>query len=91
MSLSVSSFTIPNTNKPMTLIYFNDTCVPRGVKAFFRLDYQILNRAKIRVNDKGRILRGDQLAFIRGEMHKIAMKYNYNWQELLEAAKGRQY
>lgn len=91
MSLSVSTFTIPNSRpaKHMTLIFYNDSMMSRGISAFFRLDPRIHNRVKVRVKaKKGEIITGSQRASVMGAMHNIAKQYDYDWERLLAAAKS---
>lgn len=90
MSISAHTFAIPDSRptKHMTVVYYNDRSIPKGLKAFFRLDPRIHERVKCRVKiEKGAMVSGGDLASVRAALHTIARQHDYNWPRLLEAAK----
>lgn len=82
---------IPDTTSH--LVFVRDSCIPKGVKAFFKIDYRRgRDVVKIRVTDKDRILHAFERQRINQLMHEIAAKFEYSFERLLEyARRDRQY
>ncbi len=85
--LSVSTFTIPKSIKSMTIVWYNDYSVPRGVKTFFRQDTRYPNRIKIRIKDDKGVLGSSQRGHLNGALHEIAKHHDYNWEQLVTFVK----
>jgi hypothetical protein len=80
------AWAIPETTSH--LVFVEDACIPRDVKAFFRLNPSGgKGLAKIRLKDKKGVLSTHDRQRILGLMDDIAKRNYWNFDSILEEAK----